>query len=135
MIKYLFITSLTLVTMSGFVLSQSAPIKFSDRVQKFGKVDEGVDVTLKYTFMNEGKQPILINDAKVNCSCTVVDFPKTPIGPAKFGQIVVTFHTEAKIGYQERKIDLSTNLGSSQIVFKGVVIAKEETVDKYKATH
>lgn len=99
---------------------------------KFGKVNEGEDVVLKYTFMNESEEPILINEAKVNCTCTVVDFPETPVNPKKVGQIIVTFHTESKIGYQERKIELITNKGSTEISFKGVVKATEETKTEYK---
>ena len=83
--------------------------------------------------MNEGAEPILINEAKVNCTCTIVDYPETPIDPKKVGQIRVTFHTESKIGYQERKIELVTNKGSVEISFKGVVKASEETKTEYKS--
>ncbi|HAW51445.1 MAG TPA: hypothetical protein DCX54_03810 [Flavobacteriales bacterium] len=121
------------MTVSGFVFSQEAPLKFTEKVQKFGKVDEGKDVVLKYTFMNEGQEPILINEAKVNCTCTVVDYPEAPVSPNKVGQVTVTFHTESKIGYQERKIQLVTNLGTSEIVFKGVVKASQETKKEYKS--
>lgn len=108
-------------------------MKFSEKVQKFGKVKEGEVIVLKYTFMNEGDEPILINEAKVNCTCTVVDFPKTPTNPNKVGQITVTFHTESKIGYQERKIELITNEGKAEISFKGVVKATEESKTEYKS--
>lgn len=108
-------------------------MKFSEKVQKFGKVVEGEDVVLTYTFMNEGEEPIIINEAKVNCTCTKVDFPKTPINPKKVDQIKVTFQTKSKIGYQERKVELITNKGSVEISFKGVVKATEETKDKYKS--
>jgi hypothetical protein len=124
-----------LITASGFVFSQEAPLKFSDNVQKFGKVDEGTDVVLKYTFMNEGSEPILINEAKVNCTCTEVEYPETPVSPNKVGQIIVTFHTESKIGYQERKIQLITNQGNSEISFKGVVKATSETKSEFKSNH
>ena len=108
-------------------------MKFSDKVQKFGKVQEGEEVKLTYNFMNEGEEPIIINEAKVNCTCTKVSYPKTPINPNKVGQILVTFHTEAKIGYQERKIELITNQGRAEIVFKGVVKATEHTKSEYKS--
>ena len=121
-----------LLTVSGFIFSQEAPLKFSEKAQKFGKVIEGEVIVLKYTFMNEGEEPVLINEAKVNCTCTVVDFPETPINPKKVGQITVTFNTESKIGYQERKIELITNKGKAEISFKGVVKATKETKTEYK---
>ena len=108
-------------------------MKFSEPVKKFGKVAEGEKVVLTYNFMNRSDSPVVINEAKSNCTCTHVDFSRSPINPEKVGQIVVTFNTEAKIGYQERKIELITNQGSSEISFKGVVKATEQTKETYKS--
>lgn len=36
-------------------------------------------VNIEYDFINEGDQPLLIADAKFECSCTSVDFPKQPM--------------------------------------------------------
>ena len=124
-----------LFVVSGFVFSQKAPIKFDHPTQKFGKVEEGKDVYLTFEFVNQGEKPIVINESKVNCTCTVVTFPKEPINPNASGTINVGFHTKGKIGYQERKIELITNLGTSEIVFKGVVKASESTEEEHKDTH
>ena len=129
------ILSLMLLAVSGFVFSQEAPLKFTDKVQKFGKVDEGQEVVLKYAFMNDSEKPLIINEAKVNCTCTEVKYPGEPIAPQKVGQIVVTFHTEKKIGYQERNITIITNQGSTDITFKGIVKATSETKEEYKSEH
>ena len=87
-----------LFVVSGFVFSQKAPIKFDHPTQKFGKVEEGKDVYLTFEFVNQGEKPIVINESKVNCTCTVVTFPKEPINPNASGTINVGFHTKGKIG-------------------------------------
>jgi len=124
--------SLILLIVSGFAFSQKAPLKFDHPTQKFGKVEEGKDVYLTYEFINEGEKPIVINESKVNCTCTVVTFPKEPINPNAKGTINVGFHTKGKIGYQERTIKLITNQGNVEITFKGVVKATEATKEEYK---
>ena len=132
MIKKSIFLSLILFIVSGFVFSQNAPLKFDHSVKKFGKVDEGVKVEIEYIFVNNGEKPLIINDTKVNCACTVVDFPKSPIKPNEKGAINVSFDTHGKIGYQERKIEIITNQGTTTIVFKGVVKATEETLEEHK---
>ena len=125
--------SLILFTVSGFVFSQSSTLKYAESVQKFGKVDEGVKIELSYDFVNKGDKPVIINDSKVNCSCTKVNFPSSPIKPSEKGAITVSFDTHGKIGYQERKIELTTNMGIDVITFKGVIKATEETKLEHKA--
>lgn len=121
--------------MSGFVFSQKAPIKFDKSVKKFGKVEEGKEVYLTFDFVNESDKPIIINESKVNCSCTVVTFPKEPINPDASGVINIGFHTKGKIGYQERTVELITNQGTATITFKGVVKATEATKEEHKHSH
>ena len=124
-----------LFTTLGFVFSQESPLEFSQSKQKFGKVPEGQDVYLTFDFVNKGEKPVVINEAKVNCSCTVVTFPKEPINPNTKGVINIGFHTKGKIGYQERTVELITNQGTSEIIFKGVVKASEQTKEEHKHSH
>lgn len=125
------ILSLILILVSGFIFSQNSPLHFENNVQKFGKVDEGKDVYLTYQFVNKSEKPVVINEAKVNCSCTVVTFPKEPIRPNATGTINVGFHTKGKIGFQERTVNLITDQGNVEIMFKGVVKASDRTKEEY----
>ena len=117
---------------SGFVFSQNSLLEFSQSKQKFGKVPEGQDVHLNYEFTNLAEKPLIINEAKVNCTCTIVTYPKEPISPGSKATIKVDFHTAGKIGYQERTVELITNQGNAEILFKGVVKASAETKEEYK---
>ena len=124
-----------LVLTSGFSFAQNSTLKFNHNHQKFGKVEEGKEVYLTYEFVNEGVKPVIINEAKVNCSCTVVTFPKDPINPNSKGLINIGFHTKGKIGFQERTVEIITNQGSEILTFQGVVKATEATKKEYKESH
>lgn len=119
----------------GLAYSQEAPLEFDSPKQKFGKVPEGQDVYLTYEFVNIGEKPVIINEAKVNCSCTVVDYPKEPITPNAKGKVNIGFHTKGKIGFQERTVEFLTNRGSTTIMFKGIVKASSATKESYKESH
>ena len=125
-----------LFAMSGFAFSQEkAPLKFDHAKQKFGKVEEGKEVYLTYEFINTGDKPVINNESKVNCSCTVVTFPKEPINPNSKGTINIGFHTKGKIGYQERTVELITNLGIAVITFQGTVKATDSTKEEDQHSH
>lgn len=106
---------------TGFSFAQENRIDFDKRVLKFDKVDAGELVELVYHFTNKNTAPLVFNNYKVACSCTLAQLPKAPIPPGDTGSIVVTFDTKGKIGYQQRHIDIQTNLGPFRITFKGVV--------------
>ena len=99
-------------------------LKFDDTKQNFGFVKKGEKVVLKYTFTNTGNQPLIISEAKVECSCTSVVFPKEPINPQKSGVVEVTFDTAPTYDRQDRTVQIISNDPKSphKIRFKGVVL-------------
>jgi hypothetical protein len=136
-----FSLSLLLLSVAGFSFSQTAEdIIFEKSTQKFMKVDEGHQITLTYSFTNNGKIPLQLITPKVDCDCTSVEIPEEDIVPNKSYEIIVRFDTNDKIGFQERPINLvflSTENKSLKIdktiTFKGMVKASKETKAKYKA--
>lgn len=115
----------------GFLFAQQGLV-FTEKTKKFDKVDEGIDVVLNYEFTNQGSQAVVINEAKVSCSCTEVSFPKEVIAPQKGGSVAVTFRTKGKIGYQERKIEIISTSGTHILLFKGVVRASGDTKKQFR---
>jgi hypothetical protein len=119
------------VLISGLLLIQfctlaQAKIKFDDAKQSFGFVKKGEIVSLDYQFTNEGTEPLLISDAKVQCSCTTVDFPKQPIAPGQKNKITVKFDTKTVYDRQDRIVEIVSNAKDSpaKIRFKGFVQKK-----------
>ncbi len=103
-----------------------AQLKFTDTKKNFGFVKQGETVVLKYDFVNTGNEALVINEAKVSCSCTSVDFPKAPIPPQQKGTITVTFETKSVYDRQDRIVEIISNAKNSpvNIRYKGVVLRK-----------
>lgn len=101
-------------------------LKFSDSKKNFGFVKKGEVVVIDYEFTNEGSQPLIITEAKVECSCTSVDFPKQPIAPQEKNKITVKFDTKSVYDRQDRIVEIFSNAKNSpvSIRFKGVVLKK-----------
>ena len=102
-----------LILNSALSFSQQAEFKFNEKVQRLGKVEEGSIKTTSFTFVNKGDAPLIIQDYKVACACTIVKFPDKPILPGSEGIIHVSFDSDGKIGYQDRTITIFSNAAKS----------------------
>lgn len=108
-------------------LGYTQPIlKFTNTKKNFGYVKKGEIVSLVFDFKNAGNEPLIINDAKAECSCTTVNFPKQPIAPNQIGKIEVVFDTKSTYDRQDRIVEITSNAKKSlqKIRFKGVVLTK-----------
>lgn len=114
---------LCFILLSFSVFSQ-AELKFNDTKKSFGFVKKGELVKLEFEFVNAGNEPLIITDAKVECSCTSVDFPKQPIAPNQSAKIIVNFDTKSVYDRQDRIVEIISNAKtpSQKIRFKGVVL-------------
>jgi len=95
---------------------------FTDLNHDFGTVLEGPDATCKFTFVNKGKEPIIIQKAQASCGCTVPTYSKEPIAPGQTGTIDVAFHTQGKpAGSFNKTITVTSNAGMKILNIKGMV--------------
>lgn len=121
-ITSLFITA-PFLAFNSIVLFAQPYIKFEERTKKFEKVKAGEILHFEYVFINAGNRPLLLNDVKAGCGCTVPEFPRKPVQPDGKDTIRVSFDTKGKIGYQDRELEVISNAKNSteKIRFKGVV--------------
>jgi hypothetical protein len=115
---------LSLFVCLSFQLFAQPQLKFTDAKKNFGFVKKGEQVKLLYAFTNAGNQPLIISDAKAECSCTKVNFPKEPVQPGKMETIEVLFDTSPTYDRQDRIVEVISNDTKSphKIRFKGVVL-------------
>lgn len=108
----------------SMVVYAQPQLKFKDLKKSFGFVKKGEVVTIEFDVTNSGNQPAIITEAKVECSCTTVEFPKQPIAPNQTGIIVVKFDTKSVYDRQDRIVEIISNAKNSnqKIRFKGVVL-------------
>lgn len=114
---------LCFIVLSFSAFSQ-AQLKFTDTKKSFGFVKKGEVVKIEFDFVNAGNEPLIISDAKVECSCTTIDFPKQPIAPNQSSKVVVSFDTKSVYDRQDRTVEIISNAKNSnqKIRFKGVVL-------------
>jgi hypothetical protein len=94
---------------------------FKDLIHDFGTVPEGPDATCEFTFVNNGKEPIIIQKAQPSCGCTVPQFSKEPVPPGATGTINVAYHTKGKPTPFTKTISVESNAGTKVLTIKGTV--------------
>jgi hypothetical protein len=90
-------------------LNEMATMDFKDTSHDFGNLIEGEVGTYDFEFMNNGKSPLIINNATGSCGCTVPEYPRDPIAPGKGGIMKVKFNSADKKGHQEKSVSINTN--------------------------
>jgi Protein of unknown function (DUF1573) len=86
-----------------------AKFKFVEETHDFGVLKEGADATYDFTFVNTGKEPLVINNCVASCGCTVPTWPKEPIMPGSRSKITVKFNTQGKNGMFVKSIYIQSN--------------------------
>ncbi|MFZ4632572.1 MAG: DUF1573 domain-containing protein [Saprospiraceae bacterium] len=103
--------------------TQMARLTFEEAEYDFGEVKEGDLVEHKFKFINTGKTPLLISNARSSCGCTVPEWPTEPVKPGESGEIYAKFNTSGRTGLQKKLIYVTANSLPSQtsIMLKGQV--------------
>ena len=84
-------------------------MKFDRMEHDFGKVAENTKNSTSFTFTNTGNEPLVIENAKGSCGCTVPTWPKEPIPPGASAEMEVTFDSGKKKGPQNKKVTITAN--------------------------
>lgn len=115
---------LLLFVVAWLGISAQAKIKFKSTKQSFGFVKKGEVVKVLFIFSNTGNENLEIFDAKAECSCTTVDFPKYMIKPQQTDTLTVYFDTKSVYDRQDRIVEVISNASNAKqaIRFKGVVL-------------
>jgi hypothetical protein len=110
--------------------NKNAPdIKFEIEEYDFGTIKQGDKVTFDFSFVNSGKEPLVISSAQGTCGCTVPEWPKEPVAKGGKGVIHVEFNSTGKMGMQDKTVTITSNAKSGQktLHLKGNVEAPPAT--------
>jgi hypothetical protein len=112
-------------------------INLTEKEFNFGTVKEtdGV-ITHDFRFTNTGKAPLIINEVKSSCGCTVPEWTREPVLPGKSGTISVSFNPGKQSGTISKSIQINSNADVPQVTIqvKGVVIPAQKVEEVYKYT-
>ena len=100
-------------------------IQFADTEHDFGTIEEGGNGTYEFNFTNTGTEPLVLNNVRSSCGCTVPEWPKDPVKPGETSKITVKYDTK-RIGNFTKTINVYSNAGSTPIMLriKGQVVTK-----------
>lgn len=100
-------TTATSVVMAQEVAA-GAKIEFNKEVHDYGTIENGADGTCEFKFKNTGTAPLIIQDAKGSCGCTVPSWPKEPIAPGATGILKVKYDTK-RTGPINKSVTVTSN--------------------------
>lgn len=99
--------------------SQERPkttMTFDKTIHDFGTIKQGDQVECVFKVSNTGNEPLVIENAKGSCGCTVPDYPKDPIAPGQTRDIKVKFNSAGKANNQQKTVTLTANTEPLQTV-------------------
>ena len=107
---YLFIL-LTILTVPTFAQPE---VKVGVPNQVLGAILWKTPTVVSYRITNTGNEPLVINDVRTSCACTVADWSKNPIDPKKFTDIKVIYDAKM-LGHFDKSVALYTNAGNDPL--------------------
>ncbi|MGG8496853.1 DUF1573 domain-containing protein [Tenacibaculum sp. TC6] len=116
-------TILSFVAILFITITVSAQeFKFETEVIDYGKVALGSEGKRVFEFTNVGDAPLVINDIRSTCGCTVPKKPEKPIMPGEKGQIEVSYDTKRPGGFSKAITVLSNAKNERKILkIKGFI--------------
>ncbi len=121
----MFIASLTIQAQDKPATPQDS-IVFATTTHDYGTIVQSSDGSCVFAFTNKGKAPIVLNDVKASCGCTVPEWTRTPVAPGEKGSIKVTYNTN-NVGAFTKSITVNSNAINNPVILiiKGTVTAKQ----------
>lgn len=89
---------------------------FDQRLHDFGTIPAETEVSHVFKVMNTGEKPLVIEEAKATCGCTIPKKPEAPIAPGEEGELMVTFKPKKnQTGRINKKVTVTANVPEGQV--------------------
>ena len=88
---------------------EKTSMEFPIMAHDFGNIEQDTRNVHVFKFKNTGKVPLIIEDAKGSCGCTVPTFPKEPVKPGEMGEIEVVYSPGKQQGAQTKTVTITAN--------------------------
>lgn len=103
--------AITIFLFAGLAMAQAqktAKFEFKTETIDYGVIQKGSDGLRIFEFKNVGDAPLIIEDVKSSCGCTVPKKPEEPILPGETGKIEVKYNTKNP-GYIRKTVTVYSN--------------------------
>ncbi len=92
-------------------------LSFENMIVDYGKIVQNSDPLRVVKFTNTGTEPLVIQNARGSCGCTVPSFPKQPIMPGESSEIEIRYDSK-RLGKINKTVTITTNEGGEPHVLK-----------------
>ena len=101
-------------------------IVFNKFEHDYGTIERGGDGNCEFIFVNKGHSPLVLNNVRASCGCTVPKWPREPIPPGSQGVISVKYNPRIS-GAFNKSIIVNSNAENStvRLFIKGKVVRKK----------
>ncbi|MUP46790.1 DUF1573 domain-containing protein [Gramella sp. BOM4] len=105
---------------------KTAKMEFKAETIDYGEIKKGSDGVRVFEFTNTGEIPLVIEDVKSSCGCTIPKKPKDPIMPGKTGEIEVKYDTK-RVGPIRKTVTVYSNAEEpvKALKIKGIVVEED----------
>jgi hypothetical protein len=101
----------------SWLLAQEARVRVVPEEYNFGTVTQGTLVKGRFVIRNEGTKPLVIQEIKPSCSCSVTAWERRDVAPGDSLPVQVSFNTAGKIGRQRKSFTILSNAANSPAFF------------------
>ncbi len=63
---------------------KAAKIDFKETIHDFGELEFGGDGSFDFKFTNTGKSPLILENVRSTCGCTVPEWTREPVNPSEY---------------------------------------------------
>ncbi|TBW27565.1 DUF1573 domain-containing protein [Gramella sp. KN1008] len=121
---------ITIFLFAGLAVAQAqnkAKMEFKSETIDYGEIKKGSDGVRVFEFKNTGNAPLVIEDVKSSCGCTVPKKPEEPILPGETGEIEVKYDTK-RVGPIRKTVTVYSNSEEpvKALKIKGTVIDESD---------
>jgi len=129
--KRYILTLIVIIVSISVVSALSAPSEKKDSIifnkleHDYGTIERGGDGNCEFIFTNKGQAPLVLNNVRASCGCTVPKWPREPIPPGEQGVIKVQYNTRIT-GAFNKSITVNSNAANStvRLTIRGQVTKK-----------
>ena len=100
-----------------------AKIEFVENSKMLGEINHSDTTEVEFIFYNSGQIPLIVEDVRASCGCTVPTWTSSFIVPGDSGKVVLRYiPKESEIGQNILKqASLATNAGPAKVNFKATI--------------
>jgi len=118
---------------SSVLWAQQPQVVFTKLEHNFGtfKESDGVQ-TASFEFANEGAEPLIVNNVRASCGCTVPKWTREPVPPKGKGKIEVSYDPRNRPGVFNKSVMVTSNASNGAIALRvlGRVEEGEKTIEQ-----